>query len=104
MADILIDTRDLAVGYGDRPLISHIALQIRRGRIMTLIGPNGAGKSTILKSIIRQLKPVCGAVYLEGRDMARVTDAEAARRMSVVMTERIRPELMRCEDVAATGR
>ena len=67
MADILIDTRDLAVGYGGRPLISHIALQIRRGRIMTLIGPNGAGKSTILKSIIRQLKPVCGAVYLEGR-------------------------------------
>lgn len=104
MADILIDTRDLAVGYGGRPLISHIALQIRRGRIMTLIGPNGAGKSTILKSIIRQLKPVCGAVYLEGRDMARVTDAEAARRMSVVMTERIRPELMRCEDVAAMGR
>ena len=104
MADILIDTRDLAVGYGGRPLIPHIALQIRRGRIMTLIGPNGAGKSTILKSIIRQLKPVCGAVYLEGRDMARVTDAEAARRMSVVMTERIRPELMRCEDVAATGR
>ena len=104
MPDLLIDTRDLAVGYGGRPLISHIGLQIRRGRIMTLIGPNGAGKSTILKSIIRQLKPVCGAVYLEGRDMARVTDAEAAKRMSVVMTERVRPELMRCEDVAATGR
>ena len=71
---------------------------------MTLIGPNGAGKSTILKSVIRQLEPVGGAVYLDGRDMAGLSERETARRMSVLMTSHVRPELMTCEDVVATGR
>lgn len=71
---------------------------------MTLIGPNGAGKSTILKSIIKQLSLVGGTVYLDGRAMAGMKDSEVARRLSVLMTERIHPELMTCEDVVATGR
>ena len=71
---------------------------------MTLIGPNGSGKSTILKSIIRQLGLVDGAVYLAGSPMCDMTEKEIATKMSVLMTERIRPELMTCEDVVATGR
>ena len=70
----------------------------------TLIGPNGAGKSTILKSLIRQLKLVGGAVWLDNTSMERMTDKEISRKMAVVMTERIHPELMTCEDVVATGR
>ena len=79
-------------------------LELARGQIMTLIGPNGAGKSTILKSVIRQLEPVGGAVYLDGRDMAGLSERETAQRMSVLMTSHVRPELMTCEDVVATGR
>ena len=36
--------------------------------------------------------------------MKRLSDKEVSRKLSVVMTERIRPELMTCEDVVATGR
>ena len=70
MREIYLHTRDLSVGYNGRPLIREIRLELARGQIMTLIGPNGAGKSTVLKSIIRQLEPVGGAVYLDGRDIA----------------------------------
>lgn len=104
MQDRYFYTEDLAVGYGGKPLIEHIALQVRRGEILTLIGPNGSGKSTILKSLIKQLKLIGGTVYLDGRDMARMTDGDVAKRMSVLMTERIHPELMTCEDVVSTGR
>lgn len=31
-----------------------------------MIGPNGAGKTTILKSLIRQLKPIKGVAVLDG--------------------------------------
>ena len=71
---------------------------------MTLIGPNGSGKSTILKSIIKQLRLLGGAVYLDGRAMAQMNELDIAKRLSVLMTERIHPELMTCEDVVATGR
>ena len=104
MREVYLRTEDLAVGYGGRPLIREIRLELARGQIMTLIGPNGAGKSTILKSVIRQLEPVGGAVYLDGRDMAGLSERETARRMSVLMTSHVRPELMTCEDVVATGR
>jgi len=104
MSEICLHTKGLCVGYGGKPLIRDIALTLRQGEIMTLIGPNGAGKSTILKSIIRQLALVGGAVYLSGRDMAGLTDRDVARQLSVLMTSHIHPELMTCFDVAATGR
>jgi len=104
MDGVRLYTEDLAVGYNGKALIREIALSLRPGEIMTLIGPNGAGKSTILKSIIRQLTLVRGTVCLDGRDMARFTEQEVSRRMSVLMTSHIQPELMTCADVVATGR
>ena len=104
MSSIRLQTEGLSVGYNGRALIHGIELKLRQGEIMTLIGPNGAGKSTILKSVIRQLELVGGAVYLDSRDMARLSDREVSRQMSVLMTAHIRPELMTCFDVAATGR
>lgn len=97
-------TENLTVGYDGKPLIRDIRLSLEKGQILTLIGPNGAGKSTILKSLIRQLKLVGGAVWLDNTSMERMTDKEVSRKMAVVMTERIHPELMTCEDVVATGR
>ena len=104
MDSYLIHTDRMAVGYGGVPLIRDIQLKVRRGEILTLIGPNGAGKSTVLKSIIRQLRLISGVVYLDGSAMEAMTEPEIARRMSVLMTERVQPELMTCGDVVATGR
>ena len=104
MSGIKLRTENLTVGYSGRALIGDITLSLHQGQIMTLIGPNGAGKSTILKSVIRQLALVGGAVYLNGRDMAPMPEREVARRLSVLMTGHIHPELMTCFDVAATGR
>lgn len=99
-----LHTQDLSVGYNRKTLIGGIELDLRRGEIMTLIGPNGAGKSTILKSLIRQLPLTGGAVYLDEQDMAALGERDVARKLSVLMTARIRSELMTCFDVAATGR
>ena len=88
-------TENLAVGYNGQALIENICLHLRRGEIMTLIGPNGSGKSTILRSVIRQLAPIRGAVYLDGRPMDRMTALDIARRLSVLMTDRVHPELDR---------
>ena len=63
-----------------------------------------SGKSTILRSVIRQLGLLEGAVYLDGTPMQQMGEREIAKRMSILMTERIHPELMTCEDVVSTGR
>ena len=97
-------TKDLTVDYNGIPLIRNIQLEINKGEIVTLIGPNGAGKTTILRSIIQQLPPVCGVVWLDGQQAEKMPGKEMAQRLSVVLTERVNPEMMNCEDVVATGR
>lgn len=94
----------MCVGYDGKPVIRNIAVALPKGEILTLIGPNGAGKSTVLKSIAGQLQLVGGAVYLEQTELTQMSYTELSRRMAVVLTERIRTELMTCEDVVATGR
>ena len=104
MEDYYVYTDHMTVGYGGVPLIEDIEIGVRRGEILTLIGPNGSGKSTILKSIIRQLRLLAGTVVLDGNGMAGMSEREVARRLSILMTERMNPELMSCWDVVATGR
>lgn len=104
MHNEVIRTENMSVGYGKTPLIEQIAIHVKHGEIVTLIGPNGAGKSTILKSIIGQLGLLVGTVWLDGQSMNDMTEKQISTRMSVLMTERIRPELMTCEDVVGTGR
>ena len=99
-----LKTENLAVGYHGKPLIEEVSLCVQRGRIVTLIGPNGSGKSTILKTIIGQLPELSGAVYLDGETMRSRSRNDIARRMTILMTARVEPELMTCRDVVSSGR
>ena len=99
-----LQTDALSVGYNSKTLISKVALSVQRGRIVTLIGPNGSGKSTILKTIIGQLPSISGSVFLDGADMRSRSRGDVARRMAILMTARMDPELMTCRDVVSTGR
>lgn len=85
-------TKELAAGYGKEPVVKGANLHLQKGEIVTLIAPNGAGKTTLLKSITRQLEPLGGVAVLEGRNLAEYHGKELASRLSVVLTERIRPE------------
>lgn len=94
----------LTVGYNKKPLIKDIEISIKQGEIVTLIGPNGAGKSTILKSISRQLEPVGGKVHFDGKELREYSYRDLSCKMAVVLTDRMKPELMTCHDIVATGR
>ena len=104
MSAYYFQTKNLAVGYDGQTLIRDITIDVEKGEIVTLIGPNGAGKSTILKSITRQLKTIAGTVTIDRSDLKRLSLKELATRMAVVLTERMKPELMTCRDIVATGR
>ena len=104
MADYYFQMKDLSVGYNGNSLIRDINIGINKGEIVTLIGPNGSGKSTILKSITRQLKVVGGNVFFDDTSLLKLPYKELASKMAVVLTDRIKTELMTCHDIVATGR
>ena len=104
MSEYYFHLDHLTVGYDKKPLIKDICIGIEKGEIVTLIGPNGSGKSTILKSITRQLKLVGGNVEFDGKNLHELSFRELSTKMAVVLTERMKPELMTCHDIVATGR
>ena len=104
MAEQYISMDNLAVGYNGKALIHDICIGIEKGEIVALIGPNGAGKSTILKSITSQLKIISGNVSIAEQNLTKLSFRDLSTKMAVVLTERMKPELMTCHDIVATGR
>ncbi|HAE60041.1 MAG TPA: hypothetical protein DCG54_11205 [Anaerolineae bacterium] len=62
--EMVIRTKDILVGWPDKPLFHAPDIELRRGDCAALIGPNGAGKSTFLKTVLGQLAPLEGEVLL----------------------------------------
>jgi iron complex transport system ATP-binding protein len=102
--EYFFSTKHLTVGYNGMPLIRDIEIRLNRGQILTLIGPNGSGKSTILKSITKHLKTIYGTVYIDNHSVDEMSYRDMSFKVAVVLTERLKTELMTCEDVVATGR
>ena len=104
MGEYYFRTNDLSVGYNGKTLIRDIALNVRAGEILTLIGPNGSGKSTILKTITKHLAAIRGDSFIADASVNAMSYKELSRKLAVVLTERIKGELLTCRDVVATGR
>ncbi|MBQ1488999.1 MAG: ABC transporter ATP-binding protein [Lachnospiraceae bacterium] len=104
MTNYYFECDGLSVGYNGNAVVSRIKCGISKGEILTLIGPNGAGKSTVLKSIARQLSVIEGSVFLDGKDLSLMSSKEVSTRMAVLLTERMKSEMMTCGDIVATGR
>lgn len=59
--EILV-VRGADVGYGGRPVVRGISLNLGRGETLGIVGPNGSGKTTFLKTVLGLLPPVAGVV------------------------------------------
>ncbi|AVV85428.1 ABC transporter ATP-binding protein [Shewanella putrefaciens] len=56
----LIKMEQVAIGYGDKPILSKVHLNLVPGARIGLLGRNGAGKSTLIKLLSGQLSPTTG--------------------------------------------
>ena len=69
---MLLEARNLHVGYGDAPAVWDVSLDVGAGEIVSVIGPNGAGKTTLINAIAGLLRFRQGELRFDGADMARV--------------------------------
>jgi branched-chain amino acid transport system ATP-binding protein len=66
---MLLEARNLHVGYGDASAVWDVSLDVDAGEIVSVIGPNGAGKTTLINAIAGLLRCRSGDLRFDGCDM-----------------------------------
>ncbi|MBN1836402.1 MAG: ABC transporter ATP-binding protein [Spirochaetales bacterium] len=80
----MLQATGIHFGYGRRPVLQGIDVNVREGELCAVLGNNGAGKSTLLKCLAGLLHPRAGSVYLNGEDRASLSGRQAARLLAYV--------------------
>jgi iron complex transport system ATP-binding protein len=101
-------TCDLAVGYqarrSRRVVLERVNVSVRPGELVGVVGPNGTGKSTLLRTIARIQPALSGSVEVAGANLCSLTQIELARRVGVVLTERVLVDGLSARQVIELGR
>jgi len=74
--DVVIEVRDVVVGFGSHIVLDRVGLDVYRGEILGFVGGSGAGKSVLMRAIIGLLPKREGAIKVFGTDMAAASDLE----------------------------
>ena len=94
----------LSTGYGVHKLLGPVDLTLAAGEFVCLIGANGAGKSTLIRTLCGVQAPLSGEVLIDGAPLAALDPTDKARRLAVVLTDRVASLQMRGRELAALGR
>jgi len=82
--EYVIDTKDLAAGYGDQLVLDGVDLQIHAGAITCIIGGSGSGKSTVLKAFVGLIPILRGTVKVFGVELETLPEEDRATLLSRV--------------------
>jgi len=77
--EVLLATLRLRSGYGGKPVLQGIDMDVREGEIVAVIGRNGVGKSTLLRTLIGLLPPTEGSIIFKGEDVSTMVAHRRAR-------------------------
>jgi NHLM bacteriocin system ABC transporter ATP-binding protein len=70
----------------DGPLIlNDISMSIEPGSMVAIVGASGSGKSTLFRLLLKFEKPLSGAVYFDGQDLAGLNVDAVRRQVGVVL-------------------
>jgi len=64
-----IEVINLSKSYKLKEAVKNINFKINENEIVGLLGPNGCGKTTTIAMILGLLKPSCGQVLINGKDI-----------------------------------
>jgi branched-chain amino acid transport system ATP-binding protein len=65
----LLAAEGIGKRYGNFLALNQVSVSFARNTLTAIIGPNGAGKSTFFNVLSGALRPSCGRVLFEGRDI-----------------------------------
>jgi phospholipid/cholesterol/gamma-HCH transport system ATP-binding protein len=74
-----IFVEDVRKSFGSTVVLKGVTMHLRRKETAVIIGGSGAGKTTLLRILIGLEKPTKGHVWVDGEDMAALSDQKLNR-------------------------
>ena len=85
-AETVLSVRNVGFSYdGVKQVLSDISFTVHKGEMMSIVGKNGAGKSTLAGLICGFIDPVCGSIFLNGKDISPLSIKERGEHIGYVM-------------------
>src|SRR5262249_48685908 len=77
--EVILTTLGLRAGYGGKPVLQGLEIEVREGEIVAVIGRNGVGKSTLMKSLIGLVPAMSGSIGYRGEAIGGLPAHKRAR-------------------------
>jgi len=105
--EALISTKNARLGYkksgAEICILKNIDLNFYAGDVIGIVGLNGVGKSTLLKTLCGLLEPLAGEVRITGELITEIALSELAKKIAIVLTEKIGGFNLTAYDLVAAG-
>lgn len=63
----IFEVQDLSYQVGDKKILKHISVEIKKGKYLTIVGSSGSGKSTFMRILASMISPTSGKISFEGK-------------------------------------
>jgi ABC-type multidrug transport system fused ATPase/permease subunit len=90
LAEVRGDVRfeDVSFEYNPGvPVLKHVTFHAPAGATTALVGSSGSGKSTLISLVMTFNRPLGGAIYIDGRDLATVRLRDFRGNLGVVLQD-----------------
>jgi len=86
----MLDVMSVTKSYPGKMALSNVSFELKKGEFAFLMGSSGSGKSTLLKLIYAVEQPTSGRIFLENKDVSKLSPYRTAllrRRIGIVFQD-----------------
>lgn len=83
-----VEIRHLAFSYSpDKPLITDLNLNVKKGMSVAIVGPTGCGKTTLINLLMRFYDANSGSILLDGTNVLDITRKSLRQNIGMVLQD-----------------
>jgi branched-chain amino acid transport system ATP-binding protein len=76
----ILSVKGLKKSYGAIQAVRDVSFEVMPGEIFGVIGPNGSGKTTMFNSMLGQIHPDAGQIFLDGQEITSLNPQQLSMR------------------------
>lgn len=99
-----MELKNLSFQYGKQAVLHGVSARIKEGKITTIMGANGSGKTTLFYLMTKNLRPLSGGVYLNGKNIREIPLKDFSRKVAIVHQYNSAPNDTSVKTLVAYGR